>query len=377
MFVMAIILTVIIFACGFLVLYPYAVYPFLLRRLPTKAVTPDPSATCSCTLVFCAFNEGRIMSEKLANIAALKARHPDLQVLAFDDGSKDDTAAQILARPDLLELVQGGGRNGKAHGMKLLAARATGDVIVFTDANVVLQEDAIDCIRAWHGDPKVGGLCGTLRYIGAQESVTASVGGIYWRLEEYLKMQESRSGNVMGADGSIFTIRRALYPDFPDTVLDDLTVSMATVFAGKRLIKVDDVVAYERLVAARGEEFARKIRIAARAYHTHLHLRPQLAQMAAVDRFKYASRKIVRWFGGLFLILGTASFLLLCTIVSLWLGLAATTGLAAMIWLAPRLGFKPLDTVLEISLALIATLLGVIKALRGQTIVTWTPAKTR
>jgi len=370
-------LAAILVVSGVLVIYPYAIYPLLLRRLPTRAVAPKPDNQSTITLVFCAFNEGRVMAEKLANIAALKARHPDLQVLAFDDGSKDDTAAQILARPDLVELVQGGGRNGKAHGMKLLAARATGEVMVFTDANVILQEDAIERIRAWHGDPEVGGLCGTLRYIGTDQSVTASVGGLYWRLEEYLKKQESRSGNVMGADGSIFTLRRELYPDFPDTVLDDLTVSMAAVFAGKRLIKVDDVVAYERLVAARGEEFSRKVRIAARAYHTHLYLRPQLARMARLDRFKYVSRKVIRWFGGLFLILGTVSFLLLCAVISPWLGAAAVVALAALIWLAPRIGFKPLDAVLEISLALMATLLGIIKALRGQTVVTWTPAQTR
>lgn len=377
MVVTAVALTVVLVVSFVLVIYPYAIYPMLLRRLPEKAVVPEPGNACSVTLVFCAFNEGRVIAEKLANIAALKARHPDLQVLAFDDGSKDDTAEQILARPDLVELVQGGGRNGKAHGMKLLAARATGDVIVFTDANVILQEDAIERIRAWHGDPDVGGLCGTLRYIGTDQSVTASVGGLYWRLEEYLKKQESRSGNVMGADGSIFTLRRELYPDFPDSVLDDLTVSMAAVFAGKRLIKVDDVIAYEKLVAARGEEFSRKVRIAARAYHTHLYLRPQLARMAGIDRFKYVSRKVIRWFGGLFLILGTVSFLLLCALVSPWLGVAALVGLAALIWLAPRIGFKPLDTVLEIALALMATLLGIIKALRGQTVVTWTPAQTR
>lgn len=370
-------LSMILVVSVFLVVYPFAIYPLLLRYLPGKPVVPDPGHTCTVTLVFCAFNEGRVMAEKLANIAALKARHPDLQVLAFDDGSKDDTAAQILAKPDLVGLVQGGGRNGKAHGMKLLAARATGDVIVFTDANVMLQEDAIERIRAWHGDPDVGGLCGTLRYIGTDQSVTASVGGLYWRLEEFLKRLESRSGNVMGADGSIFTLRRELYPEFPDSVLDDLTVSMAAVFAGKRLIKVDDVIAHENLVAARGEEFSRKVRIAARAYHTHLYLRPQLARMARVDRFKYVSRKVIRWFGGLFLILGTVSFLLLCTLISPWLGGAALVGLAALIWLAPRIGFRPLDAVLEIVLALMATLLGIIKALRGQTVVTWTPAQTR
>src|SRR3546814_6771444 len=100
--------------------------------------------------------------------------------------------------------------------------------------------------------------------MGDGESATASVGSLYWRIEERLKDEESRTGNVLGADGSIFSIRRALYPEFPDSVLDDLTVSMAVVFAGRRLVKAKDVIARERLVAGRGDEYRRKVRIAAR-----------------------------------------------------------------------------------------------------------------
>lgn len=363
--------------CALLVIYPYLLYPVVLKRLPKRPVARDPEHRCSATLVFCAYNESAAMPEKLRNIEALKARYPDLEVLAFDDGSADDTYQMLSARPDLLTVIQGGGRNGKAYGMKQLAAMAQGDIMVFTDANVLLDEDALDNLMAWYADPEVGGICGTLKYLGADESATASVGGLYWRLEEKLKSLESKTGNVMGADGSIFSLRRSLYPDFPDTVLDDLTVSMAAVFARKRLIKVDDVVAYERLVAARGEEFSRKVRIAARAYHTHLHLRPQLAQMAGIDKFKYGSRKLLRWFGGLFLGLGAVAALVLATAVSPLFGLIFLVGLIGAGFGAMRIKAGPIASVTEIVLALMATLLGVMRAMRGQTFVTWSPAKSR
>lgn len=359
------------------VVYPYAIYPLILRCLPARPILRDPEHHCSVTLVFCAFNEGEVMSEKLRNIEVLKARHPDLEVLAFDDGSSDDTFSQMQARPDLLTAIQGGGRNGKAHGMKRLAEMATGDIIIFTDANVLLDEEAIDNLRAWYVDPEVGGICGTLRYIGTEGSATASVGGAYWRLEEYLKKEESRTGNVMGADGSIFSLRRALYPEFPDSVLDDLTVSMAAVFAGKRLLKVDDVIAYERLVTARSEEFARKVRIAARAFHTHLYLRPQLVDMSRMDKFKYSSRKLVRWFGGLFLGLSAFSLVLLGALISRFLGLGLLAALVLAIVIGPRFKTGPVSALTEIVLALMATLIGVWRAMKGQTVVTWSPAKSR
>ena len=74
-----------------------------------------------------------------------------------------------------------------------------------------------------------------------------------------------------------------------------------------RLVKASDVVAYEKTVASRSEALRRKVRIGARAFHTHSFLRPQIVRMSAKDRMKYFSRKMLRWFGGVFIALGALS----------------------------------------------------------------------
>ncbi|WP_183954218.1 glycosyltransferase [Sphingobium fontiphilum] len=357
--------------------WPFLLYPLILRALPTKGEHPVAGPTPTASLLFCAYNEGAAMPEKLDNLAMLKGRYPGLEIWAFDDGSSDDTAAQIMARGDLVSLVRGPGRSGKAHGMKQLAARARGDVLIFTDANVLLDGEAVERLLARYADPAVGGVLGSLHYLGDGESATAAVGSLYWRIEEMLKDEESRTGNVLGADGSIFSIRRDLYPDFPDTVLDDLTVSMAVVFAGRRLVKAKDVIARERLVAARGDEYRRKVRIAARAWHTHGHLRPQLRRMGALDRFKYASRKMVRWFGALFLLSGGLAAMALAWRIAPWLALAllAAGGGAVLAGVLMRRG--PLAAIVDIVIAYVATLQGVARAMRGNTFAVWNPAKSR
>lgn len=363
--------------CAFFVIYPYLIYPVILRSLRTQAIQVTGPRPRSVTLVFCAFNEGAALETKLANIESLKVQYSDLEVLAYNDASTDDTLQRLSARPDLIAVVNGDSRRGKAHGMKRLATLARGEILVFTDANVLLRDDAIDNLLTWYQDQSVGGVCGTLRYLNAADSATASVGGAYWRLEEKLKSFESRTGNVMGADGSIFSIRKELYPDFPDSVLDDLTVSMATVFAGTRLVKVDNVVAFERLVSDRKDEFARKVRISTRAFHTHRYLRPQLRKMSRIDKFKYASRKIVRWFGGLFLILGAACAVFLSALVSPWFTAGLVAIISAVGFFASRVKFGAAGIVADVVLALLATQLGVIRAMRGQTQTTWSPAKSR
>lgn len=371
------VLAAILLLCLVAVAWPFLFYPLILRRLPTLPEHPVEGPPPSASLLFCAYNEAVAMPEKLANLALLKRRHPDLEILAFDDGSSDGTGDLIAAQGDLVTLIRGPGRSGKAHGMKRLAARARGDVLIFTDANVLLDEDAIDRLLARYADPQVGGVLGSLHYLGAEGSATAAVGSLYWRIEERLKDEESRTGNVLGADGSIFSIRRSLYPDFPDSVLDDLTVSMAVVFAGRRLVKAKDVIARERLVTARRDEYRRKVRIAARAWHTHSYLAPQLRRMAAIDRFKYASRKIVRWFGGLFILAGAIAAGALALRISPTLYMAGGLTLVFILWIGLRSKSGPLATLVDILIAYAATLQGVVKAMTGRTVTIWNPAKSR
>nr|WP_230461343.1 glycosyltransferase family 2 protein [Sphingobium sp. CAP-1] len=371
------ILAALLLLCLVAVAWPFLFYPLILRALPTRPQQPVAGPTPSASLLFCAYNEAEAMPEKLANLAMLKARYPGLEFLAFDDGSSDGTGDLIERQGDLVTLIRGPGRSGKAHGMKQLAARARGDVLIFTDANVLLDEEAVARLLARYADPDIGGVLGSLHYIGADESATASVGSLYWRIEERLKDEESRTGNVLGADGSIFSIRRSLYPDFPDTVLDDLTVSMAVVFAGKRLVKAKDVIARERLVTARKDEYRRKVRIAARSWHTHGHLRPQLREMAAIDRFKYGSRKIVRWFGGLFILTGAVAAGVLAMRISPVLYLAGAVGLALTIWIGVRARSGPFAALVDVLIAYAATLQGVARAMTGRTVTIWNPAKSR
>lgn len=359
------------------VLWPFLFYPLILRALATRPERPVAGPAPTASLLFCAYNEADAMPEKLANLAMLKGLHPTLEILAFDDGSSDRTGDLIAAQGDLVTLIRGPGRSGKAHGMKQLAARARGDVLIFTDANVLLDPDAIERLLARYADPDIGGVLGSLHYVGQGESATASVGSLYWRIEERLKDEESRTGNVLGADGSIFSIRRSLYPDFPDSVLDDLTVSMAVVFAGKRLVKARDVIAREKLVTARKDEYRRKVRIAARAWHTHSHLRPQLGRMAAIDRFKYASRKIVRWFGGLFILTGAVATGALAMRVSPMLYMVGALAVALVIWRGIRAKSGPFAALVDVLIAYAATLQGVAKAMTGRTVTIWNPAKSR
>lgn len=369
--------------CALAFVYPYLIYPLVLRRLP-KAPTagdgyddvPRPSAA----LLMCAYNEEASLPAKIENLRAMKAEVPDLDIFAFSDCSSDATNDLLNGASDILTPVIGTTRTGKVLGMQKLIKLTDADVAVFTDANVMVDPGSLARMLDYFRDPSVGAVATTLIYEeeDADGSVTAQVGGTYWRLEEHIKQFETQSGSMMGADGAFFARRRAGYPAIPSELVDDMAVSIGVLFDGLRCISAADVVGRERSVANRDEEFRRKRRIACGSYSTYRYLRPQLKTMSRLDRFKFFSHKIMRWWGAAVLLVGAllfvAGLLLAGAGVKTWLALGALS--VAFVVLGRR-DVKGAGALYEIVLAVVATGLGVLESHRGKRYQTWEPAKTR
>ena len=359
-------------------LHPYITYPLSLRLMRQRPLPARHGPTPSATLLFSCYNEENVLPAKLENLAAIKALYPDIEILAYADHCSDNSLDILQRRPDLLRVVAATERMGKAVGMRALVEASQGEICIFTDANVSLDPESVGRLLDYFRIAEIGGVAGTLRYINDDSSATAGAGGLYWRLEENIKALESRCGSIMGADGSIFASRRALYPEVPPHLLDDMTASMSVMLHGRRLVSAPDVIAFERNVTVAREEFRRKRRIACRAYNTHCHLWPQLRQkLPWVDRYKYLSHKVLRWFGLPFLVFAVAAASL-----GLWLDGALTLlsllwGMIVVLLVGASAGVRVCATLLSILSAIAATFLGIMDAWNGKTYQTWSPAKSR
>jgi cellulose synthase/poly-beta-1,6-N-acetylglucosamine synthase-like glycosyltransferase len=259
--------------------------------------------------------------------------------------------------------------------MNRLVARATSDIVVFTDANVIVDDTAFERLMPYFADPEVGCVCGHLRFVNARASGAATTGWLIWALEEVLKRMESARGSVMGADGSLYAIRRELHRPVPDDIIDDMYLSFSILCNGKRVVSADDVLAYEDSVSDAWEEFCRKVRIACQAYNVHRIVWPRLRKLGALTVYMYVSHRYLRWMMPFLLagsmVAGVVGLALLLPMA--WFGLLAVAA-ALSVGLAIAFGQRASTMLASIILSLAGVALGVIRSVRGDRFQTWEPA---
>jgi cellulose synthase/poly-beta-1,6-N-acetylglucosamine synthase-like glycosyltransferase len=361
--------------------HPFITYPWsliVLRALrPRKESAAHPSSTAhlNCAVCVCAYNEERAIARKMDNLLALREREPGLEILVYVDGASDRTAEILLKYQSAIDLHVSSERRGKTHGMNLLARRAQAPILIFTDANVMMDMECVRDFQRHFADPEVGCVSGSLIYTNDGVSETASSGSAYWRFEEAVKKLEMESGSVMGADGSMFAIRRALHIPPPEHIIDDMYVSMMILCSGYRVIQANNAFAYEESVVSAREEFNRKIRIACQAFNVHRLIWPRLRKLDGMTLYKYVSHKLIRWFTIYLLAISFVAFDA-AFIVSgrARIGVALVVCVAGALLLGRFSSMRPFAQLAGVVAAFAGTGWGVWRSLRGERYQTWTPA---
>jgi cellulose synthase/poly-beta-1,6-N-acetylglucosamine synthase-like glycosyltransferase len=367
-------------------LYPFGPYQLslmLARRIgnfspvPQSARPGPDSGLDDFAVCLCAYNEEQVIGDKIRNLLALReASGGKLEILIYVDAAQDRTAEILSAYADRITLIVSPERRGKTHGMNLLVNRTKADIVLFTDANVLIDHRAISVLRAYFSDPTIGCVCSDLQYMNADASATANVGAAYWRFNESTKGLETATGSVIGADGSLFAIRRSLHRPVPDGLIDDIYVSLSVLLAGYRVVRAPELKAYEPHATVSGDEFRRKVRIACQCMHVHFALWPEIRRLSAWNRYKYVAHRLARWLSSYYL--GASAIAFVAAACAAFgpvpVGSAIVVG-TAVFAAALLLRFAPAQSLWNIALAFLATAVGVWRACTGErAAVTWAVA---
>jgi poly-beta-1,6-N-acetyl-D-glucosamine synthase len=250
--------------------YHYMAYPLIVAaacRLWARPQRPNESRP-GVSLVIAAYNEEAVIEEKIANSLALD--YPDLQIIVVCDGSDDRTVDHLSRFEDRgIVVLHKPERTGKADALGRAVAVATGNIVVFSDANAMYRPDAISALVAAFSDDSVGAVSGgkTVRPRGTEadsDSGFARSEGLYWRYENLIRRSESRLGSTVASVGEMFAIRRSLFrPIPPGVVNDDLYLTLDLLGRGYSVRYAPDAQSEELASLSVSDEIARRRRIAA------------------------------------------------------------------------------------------------------------------
>jgi len=288
---------------AFLVFYTYLGYGILLYVLvkikekffPAKAV-PYSEEYPEVTLMIAAYNEESVIHEKMRNCRALQYPEGKLKIYWVTDGSNDKTDELLKTYSEVYILHQPE-RKGKTAALNRGITFIKTPIVIFTDANTMLNQQAIIEIVKSFENPKVGCVAGEKR-IKQEKTGDATAGeGIYWKYESTLKSLDDRLYSAVGAAGELFAIRTDLFEVMPeDTLLDDFILSMKIAQKGYKIAYCKNAYAIESPSSDMKEEEKRKIRNSAGGLQSIYRLRSLLNPFKyGILHFQYVSHRVLRW----------------------------------------------------------------------------------
>jgi cellulose synthase/poly-beta-1,6-N-acetylglucosamine synthase-like glycosyltransferase len=279
-----------------LTVYVYAGYPLLIaiwgRIRPHQYRRAD--ITPRLSLIIAAYNEEGVIAEKLRNSLALDYPSEMLEIIVVADGSRDATAH--IARDfekDGVRVMHSPERRGKSAALNRAVAAASGEIVVFSDANAFYEADALAKLARNFADPEVGAVSGNKTVRRGSTSI-ADAEGFYWKYESFIKKQETLTGSTIGVVGEINAIRKALYPGIPEHIVnDDSYLCLAALRSGWRVVYEPAAVSFETPAQSMTEEAVRRRRITAGRYQQMF--TPSLwMTLPATAIFKLVSHKYLR-----------------------------------------------------------------------------------
>lgn len=293
----------------FLIFYSYVGYGILVwilvklksafkgRQSATSMQPASGDQYPAVALVVAAYNEEDFILEKIRNTLALDYPKDKLELIFITDGSNDNTPAIVARFPQILLLHQPD-RQGKVAAMNRAIRQVQSPLVIFCDANTLLNTACVREIVKHYEDPKVGGVAGEKKIMQQGKDAAAAAGeGLYWKYESFLKRLDSDLHTTVGAAGELFSVRKALFEQAPEgTIIEDFVQSLKLVINGYVVRYEPNAYAAEAPSASIKDEMKRKVRICAGAFQAMVLLKELFNVFKyPVASFQFISHRILRW----------------------------------------------------------------------------------
>jgi len=346
-----------------------------------KSVKADSLPPVS--ILISAYNEEKVIRQRIENIKSLKYVLNKIELIIGSDCSTDktnDILQQGSKNHPWIKIELFKSRRGKAAVLNDLAALAKNEILVFTDANSIFDEDTLKNLTSGFSSEAIGGVCGRLVLEEPEGNYEKSnKERLYWKYETILKKFEGILGILIAANGGIFAIRKKLFTKFPEkyAVTDDLFQTLAVLNQNYKFIYEYNSVAHEAVSKEVITEFKRKVRFAATNFQTIKDFKNLLLNKKILLSYAIWSHKVLRWLVPVFAILLFFSNLFLIKQGSLYYGAMILqlgfyfSVIVGFIFHKLKMSGSIFSIIYYYTITNVALLIGMFKFLAGKHAYTW------
>ncbi|MFS1031647.1 glycosyltransferase family 2 protein [Enterococcus casseliflavus] len=252
-----------------LIVYTMIGYPILLELLNKfihkKQVKFDDSYRPSVSIIVPAHNEESVIEKKILNLLSLDYEANKLEIIVASDNSTDTTneiVNQYIARfPEIVKLHVVKERKGKTNAQDEAVEVAQGEIIVFTDANSMLEKNSVTELVLSLSNSEIGYVAGKLVYTNNSVNSTSESESTYWDLDLRMRKIESDLASITAGNGSIYAVRKKEYMKINPIYSHDSIFPPKFVNLGKKAFYNEKAIAFEKAGETDNDEFNRKIRM--------------------------------------------------------------------------------------------------------------------
>jgi cellulose synthase/poly-beta-1,6-N-acetylglucosamine synthase-like glycosyltransferase len=210
---------------------------FLTRRKPIARVEQTPPVT----IVVPAFNEEENIARKIEDLLSIDYPADKVEILVVDNSSTDRTQEIATSYPVTVLTSARGKINAINEGVRT----ASHDIIVETDADTLLEPDAIKSLVTCFASDSVGAVGGKA-IVEDSRSFYGRSKMAYHEADWNLRTLEGRLDSVISLDGKLMAFRKSLLPEIPsDAVVDDLEINFRLRSQGYRSVIDDQAIVHE------------------------------------------------------------------------------------------------------------------------------------
>ena len=280
----------------------YGLVLFVLNKIkkifkPKTSKLHESTFIPSVTLLIATYNEEDFIEKKIQNCLELEYPKDKLKIVFVTDGS-DDRTVELISKHQGIFLMHKPERLGKISAVNRAMQYVDTAIVVFCDANTLLNKQALLKIVRHFSNAEVGGVAGEKKVITAEkDNASASGEGFYWKYESFLKKLDSSFNTVVGAAGELFAIRSSLFkPTETNAIIEDFIISLRIASQGYKVVYEPEAYALETSSANVKEELKRKIRICAGGIQAVVWLAYLLNPFKyGWLAFQYVSHRVLRW----------------------------------------------------------------------------------